>query len=295
MSRIKRSQLAGRWYAGAAARLRAEVAGWLASGEGRAPAGPHCALLVPHAGYAYSGRAAGAGYACVAGGGYERAVILAPSHFVPFRGVAVLDVDGFETPLGVVPVDGAGRAQLLGSPLVAERPEAFEDEHALEIQLPFLQLALPAASVVPALVGELAPDDAAVLGPVLAALADDRTLFVISSDFVHYGWRFGYLPFPAVGAEAVREGLRRLDMGAIERVCAGDGGGFVAYVADTGATICGRHPIELFLAVPPGPRRGQLVTYYTSLDVTGDYEHVVSYASIVFPRRGIEDAGGAVR
>ena len=286
MTTLKRSTLAGRWYPGTAARLHADVTAFLAAGAAAAalPPGLCLGLLVPHAGYAYSGRAAGAGYACVAGGPYERAVILAPSHYSPFRGVAVLDVDAFETPLGVVRVDPAGRAYLRTVPLVADRPEAFADEHALEIQLPFLQVALPGVAVVPALVGDLDPEDAAALGAAFAALADARTLFVISSDFVHYGWRFGYVPFPATDPETVQTGLRRLDMGAIDRVCAGDGAGFTRYVADTGATICGRHPIELFLAVPPAPHRGHLVTYYTSLDVAGDCEHVVSYASVVFPR-----------
>lgn len=288
MNRRKRSTLAGRWYAGSPDRLRADVTAFLTAGETATgvPAGPYSGLIVPHAGYAYSGRVAGAGYARLAGGPYERAVILAPSHFCRFRGVAVLDVDAFETPLGLIRVDPAGRAQLRSAALVTDLPEAFVDEHALEIQLPFLQVALPGAAVVPALVGEIDGGDAAVLAAAFAVLADARTLFVISSDFVHYGWRFDYLPFPATDPDAVRTGLHHLDMGAIEAVCAGDGAGFTTYVARTGATICGRHPVELFLATPPTPRRGHLAAYCTSLDITGDYEHVVSYASVVFPRPG---------
>jgi len=286
MARTKHSTLAGRWYAGSAARLQAEVDGLLAEMEPHAPAtGPLLAVVVPHAGYMYSGRAAAAAYASVARTPCERVVILAPSHYAWFRGVAVLDVDGFETPLGTVAVDRDGAARLRSSSLIVERPDAFADEHSLEIQLPFLQRTVPTARVVPALVGDLVGGDAAELGAVFAALADDRTLFVVSSDFVHYGRRFDYVPFPSAGAEQVRAALHQLDMGAIERVCAGDGAGFEHYVAETGATICGRHPIRLFLAMPPTPHHGQLLTYYTSLEVTGDFEHVVSYASIAFPRR----------
>jgi AmmeMemoRadiSam system protein B len=72
-------------------------------------------------------------------------------------------------------------------------------------------------------------------------------------------------------------------MGAIERVCAGDAAAFGQYVAETGATICGHVPIELFLTMHAQHTRGELLTYYTSFDVTGDYEHCVSYASIAFP------------
>lgn len=285
MGRTKVSTLAGRWYAGTAARLRSDVENLLAEGVPPAPPpGPFLGVIVPHAGYVYSGRAAAAAYACVARTACERVVILAPSHYCWFRGVAVLEVDGFETPLGVVGVDPAGTAQLREAALVVDRPDAFEEEHALEIQLPFVQVALPAARVVAALVGEVTAADAPALGAALAALADERTLFVVSSDFVHYGRRFDYLPFPSVGAAEVRDRLRALDMGAIQRVCDGDGPGFERYVAETAATICGRQPIRLFLAMPPTPHRGQLLTYYTSLDVTGDFEHVVSYASIAFAR-----------
>src|SRR5262249_38984161 len=123
----------------------------------------------------------------------------------------------------------------------------FDEEHSLEIQLPLLQRTLPAALVVPVLLGELVGDDTAVLAGTLRQLFDPQTLFVVSSDFVHYGRRFGSLPFPSSDATSVRTALRRLDMGAIEYVCRGDAAGFRRYIAETGATICGRTPIAAFL------------------------------------------------
>jgi AmmeMemoRadiSam system protein B len=107
---------------------------------------------------------------------------------------------------------------------------------------------------------------------------------VVSSDFVHYGWRFGYVPFAAEGPEQVRTALRGLDMGAITRIGSGDVQAFRDYLAETGATICGALPITLFLTFHRRRTPGELVEYYSSLDVTGDFEHTVSYASIVFPR-----------
>jgi MEMO1 family protein len=284
MPRIKRSQLAGRWYAAAAAELRVQVDALLEQPAPLSPTGVLAGLVVPHAGYIYSGRAAGAGYICLRNGAYRRAVILAPSHFVGFRGVAVLDADAFETPLGVVPVDRSGLGLLIGRPLVRVDAAPFDGEHALEIQLPLLQRVLPAVSVVPALVGDLTMEDQGVVAEVFRRLVDDTTLFIISSDFVHYGGRFGYLPFPADGAERVRAGLKELDMAAIDQVCAGDAAAFGRYVAETGATICGRLPIAVFLRMHARRSAGHLLRYYTSLDVTGDYEHSVSYASIAFPR-----------
>jgi len=282
MARIKRSHLAGAWYPADPGALRAEVDALL-DGAPPAASGPLAGLVVPHAGYAYSGRAAAAGYVTLRSGSYERAVILAPSHFSSFRGLAVLAVDSFETPLGLVPVDAGGVATLLGRRLVSADPEPYREEHALEIQLPFLQCVLPEVRVVPALVGECTAEDYVALAASLGELADGRTIFLVSSDFVHYGWRFGYLPFPASGVDAVRDGVRQLDAGALDAICASDAAAFRQYVDASGATICGRNPIALFLTVHAGRTPGRLLTYYTSLDVTGDYEHCVSYASIAFP------------
>ena len=286
---VKHSHLAGTWYSGDAAQLREQIDGWLqeatVSGAG---AGRMGAVIVPHAGYRYSGRAAAAAYACARGGAaaYRRAVVVAPSHAAAFRGVALLDVDAFGTPLGEIAVDREAVAALARAPLCAVRPSAYRDEHALEIQLPFLQRALLGVCVVPVLVGEVDAAEAATVAATLEALADGATLFVVSSDFVHYGARFAYLPFSATGPVQVAAALRTLDMGAIERICAGDAAGFTAYVEATGATICGRLPITVFLTLHRRRTRGILLRYYTSLDVTGDYEHSVSYASIGFPGEG---------
>jgi hypothetical protein len=280
---VKRSTLAGAWYAAGAERLREQVDALLRA-QPAATAEPLAALLVPHAGYVYSGRAAAAGYACLRGATYRRALIVAPSHFANFPGAALLDVDAFETPLGRVDVERDGVALLGRSALFHVDAAPYEREHSLEIQLPFLQRVLPEARVVPVLLGALAAGDDAAVAEAMRALCDAETIVLVSSDFTHYGWRFGYEPFPPAGAVQVRSGLRALDMGAIERVCAGDAAAFQRYVAETGATICGRVPIEVFLTLHAGRTRGRLLSYYTSLDVTEDYEHCVSYACIAFPR-----------
>jgi len=285
MARVKRSELAGTWYAADSSGLRQQL-DRLFLAAGAAPSAPLFGLIVPHAGYVYSGRAAAAGYGRLTAGEYRRIVILAPSHLAAYRGVALTEVDAFETPLGLVPVERQGVEQLLHHDLYRSNPQPFEGEHSLEIQLPFLQCVVPGIPVVPALVGDLDGSDLAEAATALRRLDDGTTLFVVSSDFIHYGWRFGYTPFPPDGAEAVRSGLRALDMGAIDRICSGQCSAFQRYITETGATICGRVPVALFLAMYGQRSPGELFTYYTSLDVTGDYEHCVSYASIGFPRPG---------
>jgi len=283
---IQRSNLAGTWYPADPEELRAEVTRCL--GDSRGEDGELGAMIVPHAGYRYSGRAAGAAFAKLTPGRWRRAVVVAPSHYHAFDGAAVFPGTGFATPLGIVPVDQAGARMLMESPLFAADPRPYAREHSLEIELPFLQVVDPALSIVPVLVGS--HDDAvrlAALGRALGALDDHETLFVVSSDFTHYGSQFGYLPFPPDGPDSVAAELRRLDFGAIEPIRRGDAQGFASYVNATGITVCGRGPITAFLHFGAERLAGELLEYYTSLDVTGDYEHSVSYAAIAFrPTRG---------
>lgn len=278
---IQRASFAGSWYPGDAAELRAEVERLLGA-ERRGDRAVR-ALVVPHAGYRYSGKTAGAAYARVSPGRWKRAAILAPSHHHAFAGAAVYPDDGFETPLGVARVDVEGARRLTASAGFEGSPGPFRHEHAIEVQLPFLQVIDPSLVLVLVLLG-VADDPAAleVLGSGLRSMDDGETLFVVSSDFTHYGADFGYLPFPPRGARSVAAELRRLDFGAIEPIRHGEAREFARYVERTGITICGRGPISAFLHLAAGRWSGEVVEYATSLDVTGDYRHSVSYAGLVF-------------
>lgn len=284
VSEIQPSNLAGTWYPADREELRGTVRELI--DEARAQTDDRvCALVVPHAGYRYSGRCAGAAYARLPRGRWRRTAILAPSHYQFFAGGAVFPGSGFETPLGIVEVDRAG-AQSLGNFsgfFLSGAP--YDREHSLEIQLPFLQVVDPDLRVIPILVGaDVRNQSFSELAPGLRELDDGETLFVVSSDFTHYGASFDYLPFPPVDPGQVAAGLRRLDEAAIDLVCGGDASGFEAYVERTGITVCGRAPIAAFLH-SASKLAGELVAYTTSLDVTGDYEHSVSYAAIVFNPR----------
>jgi AmmeMemoRadiSam system protein B len=195
----------------------------------------------------------------------------------------VLAAEGYTTPLGTMPIDVEAVAALARQPLVHADCGPFAEEHALEIQLPFLQIVLPAARLVPVLVGRLRDADSQVLAASLRpALEDADTIVVVSSDFTHYGARFGYLPFPPTDDESVRRGLWEIDGGAMNLILGGDAEGFDDYVDRTGATICGRAAISLFLRARRAPGEAELLCYYTSLDVAGDREHSVSYGTVGF-------------
>ena len=274
---VRESALAGSWYPADPAALGTRVDGFLSAAQARPPAGTIRALIVPHAGYDYSGPTAGAGYALVKGHSYRRVLILAPSHHSGFRGLSVDAVDAYRTPLGEVPLDLEAVQTLRASPLVRSDGDAGGAEHSIEIQLPLLQRALaPGWRLVPVLVGDLAGAEDRTAAELLRPLADAQTLVVVSSDFSHYGPRFDYLPFALDGQTAER--LTDLDGGAIERILAKDAAGFLAYQARTGVTICGYRPIDILLRMLGPGARVERVAYTTSGALTGDYRNSVSYA-----------------
>ncbi len=291
---VRPSALAGTWYPATAQALGAAVDGYLAAARVAGPAGTIRALIVPHAGYAYSGPTAGRGYALVRGASYRRVLLLAPSHRSAFRGLSVDPVAAYRTPLGEVPLDLEAAAALRNSPLVRGDGDAGGQEHAIEIQLPLLQRTLePGWHLIPVLVGDLDGQDIARAAELLRPLADAQTLVVVSSDFTHYGPRFGYRPFPLDGRTAER--LKDLDGGAMERIAAKDAGGFLDYQDRTGITVCGYRPIAILLRMLGPGARVERIAYTTSGALTGDYANSVSYAVLAVTDAEPLAAGGAAK
>jgi AmmeMemoRadiSam system protein B len=191
MDRVRPPAVAGTFYPAGADRLRATVEGHLAAASGPGAARPPAwrppkALIAPHAGYVYSGPVAGHAFAALGAGAAQirRVVVIGPAHFVPFRGIALPTTRAFRTPLGDVPLDGAALAAIRDLPQVTLTDEPHQPEHALEVELPFLQTLLGAFTLVPLVVGAATPEDVA---QVLARLwGGPETLLVISSDLSHY-------------------------------------------------------------------------------------------------------------
>ena len=294
---VRESPLAGRFFPADADELRGLVDGLLASaatGQQSAarPAAPgvwpadlrrvRC-LVVPHAALAWSGATAAAAYARLSGASPRRVVLVGPSHFVRFAGVSVAPYAAYQTPLGELRVDRETCDRLLRhGPPFSDVPEAHAAEHALEVQLPFVQRQAPEAVLVPLLCGiDLGRADMLAAAEVLSQIGSDQTLAIASSDFTHYGTSFGYTPFPT---EQAAERIRALDEGAIRAVLSRDPDSFLEYVGETGATICGRLAIGLWLwllhLVAPDLKL-ELVKYERSADRLADYQHSVSYAAIV--------------
>lgn len=187
MPTVRPAAVAGAFYPGDAARLAADLDEMLAGVDDFAPRfDMPKALVVPHAGYIYSGTTAARAYDELRGarGTIRRVVLLGPVHRVPVRGLAVPSAESFETPLGRVPLDVEAIRQLAGLPQVVTSDPAHAMEHSIEVQLPFLQHMLGSFALVPLAVGDAGVDEVA---QVLERLwGGSETLLVVSTDLSHF-------------------------------------------------------------------------------------------------------------
>jgi AmmeMemoRadiSam system protein B/AmmeMemoRadiSam system protein A len=279
--RVRAAAVAGSWYPGNAQALGKQIDKLLAEASPQLPPseGAIRALITPHAGYRFSGAGAAAGYKLIKGQNLQRVIVLGPAHRGRFDGLSIADATHYETPLGRIPLDLEAIVQLRQNPLVVADANAHQREHSIEMQLPLLQRVLaPGWTLLPILVGQMDAKDYANAAKLLRPYADDNTLIVVSGDFTHYGPGYRYVPFPP--GDTVKDRLKRLDMGAYEKIVAHDAVGFMAYREMTGITACAFGPVMVLLHLLPDSATTTLVKYYTSGDVIGDYRQAVSYLTV---------------
>ncbi len=279
---LRKPVFAGRFYPADAQTLAATVDGYLAG----TPGGNHpLALIVPHAGYVYSGAVAGTAYAEVRGQRYEAVILIGQNHYIQgFTGVAVYPGGAWETPLGTVPVDAAlAQAILRANTAFESDPARHARDHNLEVQIPFLQRALPDTPIVPILIGYPLPENAPALTAALVqVLAGRNVLLVASSDLAHY---------PAY------EEARRVDGITLAAIASLDSNrlrrevrGLMAEgVPNLVTACCGEEAIVVVMEVARqlGANRVEVLRYANSGDVPqGDRTQVVGYGAIEIWREG---------
>jgi hypothetical protein len=245
------------------------------------------AVVVPHAGYMFSGQTAACAYKLLVGRPKPaRVVLLGPSHYAQLAGVvSVSPFTHYRTPLGEIAVDVEAREQLLKSPLCVSKRAVHVPEHSIEVQLPFLQVVWEEPPrILPIVTGDLSEKQVTELAAALRGVAGADALIVASSDFTHYGPRFAFTPFRDARGQDLAARIRQLDMGAVECIKNCDAAGFLDYCERTGATICGRVPIAVTLGVLCGAGQTESVSlrYASSGDLTGDYSESVSYYAHAF-------------
>lgn len=263
MHKVREPAVAGAFYPRQSSTLSNDVMALLTnarSSVGTATIVPK-AIIVPHAGYIYSGATAAMAYARLAAGrtSIRRVVLLGPVHRVPVRGMALPGVDFFATPLGEIEIDQAAVAAVTPLRQVVVSPLAHAPEHSLEVQLPFLQSVLEDFKLLPLAVGDAT---AAEVAQVLETLwGGPETLFVVSSDLSHF------LPYRA--AQAV-------DQETVHAILALD-------AQLTQQQACGGTPVNgLLLVARRHHLQPQLLGHCNSGDTAGDKNRVVGYAAFAF-------------
>jgi AmmeMemoRadiSam system protein B/AmmeMemoRadiSam system protein A len=291
-ARTRPAALAGSWYPEGRAHLTSAARFLLRLAAAPTLPPKPVAIVVPHAGWSYSGLAGAAAFRLLHPGDFDRVVVVGPSHHSGFRGYALDDATAYRTPLGEVPICEGSLTGLQGD-RARVVPGAADPEHSVEIEVPFLQTALGRFCLVPVLVGDTDAEDEGAFAEKLARLDDGKTLFVFSSDFSHYGPRFDYAPFGAVSPATLTK-IRDMDGRAIALLASKDAAGFRAYLAETGNTICGRHGlstmVELLARIAP-KARGVPLAHYASGELPGMRDDSsVDYVSMAFLREGPEGA-----
>jgi AmmeMemoRadiSam system protein B/AmmeMemoRadiSam system protein A len=263
---IRESVIAGSWYPGDPSQLTKDIKGYLARVPAQKMAGELIALIAPHAGYMYSGQIAAYSYKLLEGKHYDIVVIVSPSHHAYFKGASIYPSGGYRTPLGICPVaeDIAG-ALMKKSPLIQFVPQAHAQEHAVEIQLPFLQVVLKDFRFVPIILGEQDRSTCEEVGKAIAAaIKGKNALLIASTDLSHF--------HPYTDAKA-------LDQVVIDDVNAFNAEGLSKDLSTGRCEACGGGPVVtvMIAAQALGANQSKVLHYANSGDVTGDRSGVVGY------------------
>jgi len=271
---VRPAVFAGQFYEADPGRLAAEIDGYLAAAVPAAPVGRLAGLIAPHAGYVYSGRTAAASYALLRGKDIDTVVIIGPSHRFAFEGVSVWPDGGFETPLGVARVD-AGLAKEIAKAMGSRfRPEAFAEEHSVEVQVPFVQRVLPNAAIVPIIMGDQTPETIRAMAAALVKTCRDRKAVVVAStDLSHF---------------LAKDKAQAVDARTAALIAALDTGAIIRKVEARENIMCGGGPVAsvLLMAEQAGRPRVEILA---RTDSSGFGGPVVGYLAAAV----LTDAGPA--
>jgi len=290
----RRASHADSWYSGDARVLDKELGDWLHGIP--LQASPARAVICPHAGYRYSGPTAAHSFRQIDPRLVRTVFVLGSSHHVRLTGCAVTQHAAYQTPLYDLSINTSLTRELVDTGhFEVMTVEADEDEHSIEMMLPYIAKVMESArgrfDIVPVMVGSLSTSSEARYGKIFAKyLQDPSVCFVISSDFCHWGQRFRYNHYDQEAGE-IHQSIEALDRQGMALIEALDAQGFAQYLKRLGNTICGRHPIGVFLnmvaelrASSPSPPNMDLkfLSYAQSNQVKNPRDSSVSYAAATF-------------
>jgi MEMO1 family protein len=288
---VRGASHAGSWYSGNGRELNRQLEAWL--GQAELSHGPAKAVISPHAGYTYCGACAAFAYRQISPVLVKKIFILGPSHHYRMSGCGLSTVSRFATPLYDLHIDQQVYQELQATRHFEQLSLGVdENEHSLEMQLPYIAKVMEdykdQFTIVPVMVGSLSPAKEELYGEIFAKyLTDPTVVFVISSDFCHWGSRFNYTFFDKSMGGQIHECITCLDRMGMDVIEQLDASGFHKYLRKYSNTICGRHPISVLLhAVAALKKSGQcppmslkFLQYAQSSKCQHSSDSSVSYAS----------------
>ncbi|KAJ3672356.1 hypothetical protein LUZ60_007077 [Juncus effusus] len=249
MATVRRATHAGSWYTSNGSKLEEELDDWLRE-SGLTKSSDVRGVIAPHAGYSYSGRSAAFAFGNIDPTNISRVFLLGPSHHYYTTKCALTKATVYSTPIGDLPVDQEVIEELKKTRKFETMDlRVDEAEHSMEMHLPYLAKVFKGHSVkvVPILVGAVSSESEAMYGSLLAKYIDDpQNFFSVSSDFCHWGSRFSYTYYEKKHGP-IYKSIEALDRMGMEIIETGDPDAFKTYLHQYENTICGRHPISVFL------------------------------------------------
>ncbi len=290
---IRKPAVAGQFYTSDPDALRLEIETLINDAVPPDISGDILALICPHAGYVYSGHVAASGYALLKEGQFETVVVISPCHVEYFRFASIYDGDAYETPLGLVKIDKELSREIASlSDFVQIGPDGHgtgprgRGEHSLEVQIPFLQVALGDFRIVPIVMGDQSADVVDGLGAALAGALEGRNILIVAStDLSH---------FHDDGT------ARKLDGEFLKQLEAFDSDGLKRSIASGKTEACGGGPsaAAMIASANLGGQGCTVLKYANSGDISGDHGNVVGYVSAVITgnRAAVESCihGGSI-
>jgi AmmeMemoRadiSam system protein B/AmmeMemoRadiSam system protein A len=265
---VKEPAVAGTFYPADKDSLKKSVEDFLSKAETSPDHGKLIAIISPHAGYIYSGQTAAYGYKQIQGSDIKNVILIGPSHRSAFKGASVYTKGSFRTPLGNVKINERLAEGLLNeSADVRFSPEAYEGEHSIEVQLPFLQTVLKDFTIVPVLIGSPSGRTFEHLIQKLTEMLDEKALLIASTDLSHY---HDYPTAKEMDGKIISAVQRLSPKDTIELLRSGK------------SEMCGGVPVIIAMEVArrSGANLGVVFKQANSGDVTGEKDKVVGYASI---------------
>lgn len=281
-------RFAGTWYQSNADKLKSEIEEYLAAACQNEKLEPESddetltAIVSPHAGFMYSGATAAFafGKAQSKKSAIKRVLLLGPSHYSNFHGIALSSFSAYGTPLGDLQIDTNAIKELSHGNEFQFQDQVHEREHSLELQTSFIKYIFDDIKLIPLVVGIFANEkDITNCAVQVKNILQEGDLIVVSSDFTHYGPRYEYVPF----YDNISENIEKLDLKAYSHLAQHDLSGFLKFQSETECTICGFYPLSLMLSILPEKSKSNLLSYQTSRKQGSDDSlNSVSYLAISF-------------